>query len=214
MTTEQLTTTVIVADEGKVFRRKKSGVIYGKKVYLGYNYFDAGVGLSTPSLDVPDDFEEIDESNSDNSEVINQVTRLKRISELVENEKDNINSLNLTNEQALEVIEWFPQWTANTSLEVGMKVTYEGKLYETIQAHTTQEGWQPSLSTASLFKEIAQDVNMGTFDNPIPYDGNMSLENGKYYSQNNITYLCTRDTGIAVYNELKDLIGIYVTLAE
>ena len=42
----------------------------------------------------------------------------------------------------------------------------------------------------------------------------MELENGKYYSQDGVTYLCTRDTGIPVYNPLKDLVGIYVEVAE
>lgn len=41
--------------------------------------------------------------------------------------------------------------------------------------------------------------------------GDMSaLESGKYYSQGGVKYLCTRDTGIAVYQPLADLVGVYV----
>lgn len=40
--------------------------------------------------------------------------------------------------------------------------------------------------------------------------GNMALESGKYYLQGGVTYLCTRDTGIAVYQPLADLVGVYV----
>lgn len=40
--------------------------------------------------------------------------------------------------------------------------------------------------------------------------GDMALESGKYYSQGGVTYLCTRDTGIAVYQSLADLVGVYV----
>lgn len=36
-------------------------------------------------------------------------------------------------------------------------------------------------------------------------------ENGKYYTQNGKTYLCNRDTVNAVYNQLSELVGIYVT---
>ena len=54
---------------------------------------------------------------------------------------------------------------------------------------------------------------MGTIENPIAYDGNMILENGKYYIQDGVTYKCNRDTGIAVYHALKDLVGLYVELA-
>lgn len=41
----------------------------------------------------------------------------------------------------------------------------------------------------------------------------MTLEEGKYYSQDGVTYKCTRSTGQAVYNSLKDLVGIYVEVA-
>ena len=42
----------------------------------------------------------------------------------------------------------------------------------------------------------------------------MELENGKYYSQDGVTYLCTRDTEIPVYQPLADLVDIYVKVAE
>lgn len=54
----------------------------------------------------------------------------------------------------------------------------------------------------------------GTKYDPIPYDGNMALESGKYYVQDGVTYLCNRDTGNPVYNALADLVGIYVSVVE
>lgn len=33
---------------------------------------------------------------------------------------------------------------------------------------------------------------------------------GKYYTQDGIVYVCTRDTVNPVYNNLADLVGIYV----
>lgn len=47
-------------------------------------------------------------------------------------------------------------------------------------------------------------------DNPIPYNNNMELFEGKYYIQNGVTYICIRSTGTAVYNNLADLVGLYV----
>lgn len=213
MTTEQITTTIIKADEGKVLRRKSSGAIYGKTVHLGYNYYDAGVGLSEAKLDTPDDFEEIDKPEDYNEFKIDQVKRLIRIKDLVEDNKNNINTFGLTNEESLQVIDWFPVWKANMELKTGEKISYNGKLYEILQDHTSQDGWKPSINTASLFKEVAINNTFGTKDNPIEYNNNMALESGKYYIQNNITYLCTRDTGIAVYNDLAALIDIYVIVA-
>ena len=54
-------TNIIKADEGKVFRRIADGQIYGKEISLGYSYYINGVKLSEPHLDVPEDFEQIDE---------------------------------------------------------------------------------------------------------------------------------------------------------
>lgn len=54
---------------------------------------------------------------------------------------------------------------------------------------------------------------MGSLDTPIPYEGNMALEEGKYYQQSGVVYLCVRDTGVPVYNDLKDLVNIYVQVA-
>lgn len=213
MTTEQITTTIIKADEGKVLRRKSSGTIYGKTVHLGYNYYDAGVGLSEAKLDTPDDFEEIDKPEDYNEFKIDQVKRLIRIKDLVEDNKNNINTFGLTDEESLQVIDWFPAWKANVELKTGEKISYNGKLYEILQDHTSQNGWEPSINTASLFKEVAINDTFGTKDNPIEYNNNMALESGKYYIQNNIKYLCTRDTGTAVYNDLAALIDIYVIIA-
>ena len=53
--------TVLLAEEGKVFKRKNSNDIYGNELYLGASYYMNGVRLDTPHIDSPDDFEEIDE---------------------------------------------------------------------------------------------------------------------------------------------------------
>jgi hypothetical protein len=74
--------------------------------------------------------------------------------------------------------------------------------------------YPPSIDTASLYKEVTPDDDtLGTKDNPIEYSGNMALEEGKYYTQNGVKYLCTRDTINPVYADLIGLVGIYVTLA-
>ena len=66
---------------------------------------------------------------------------------------------------------------------------------------------------ASLFTEVAASPEQGTHDNPIPYNGNMELVEGLYYSQDGVTYLCTRSTGVPVYNALRDLVNLYVVVA-
>lgn len=111
--------------------------------------------------------------------------------------------------EALEVVTLYPEWAAGVDYSTGNKVQYGGKLWRCVQAHTAQSGWEPSTATASLWEEICESHD-GTLYDPIPYSGNMALENGKYYTQDGVTYLCTRDTGNPVYNALADLVGIYV----
>lgn len=54
--------TIIKADTGKVFRRKDTNDIYGNEMSLGYSYYINGVKLDKPHLDIPEDFEEIEQT--------------------------------------------------------------------------------------------------------------------------------------------------------
>ena len=95
------------------------------------------------------------------------------------------------------------------TVNVDFKLTHDGKLYKVIQAHTVQADWIPGNGTESLYTVI-DEGHAGTLDDPIPYDGNMELTEGLYYSQDGIVYLCTRSTGQPVYHALSDLVGLYV----
>ena len=52
----------ITAGPGKILRRISDGFIYGNEVYLGYTYYLGGELLPEPLLELPEHFEEIDES--------------------------------------------------------------------------------------------------------------------------------------------------------
>ena len=119
-----------------------------------------------------------------------------------------INTLSVDDDTAVRMVAFYPEWAKDTAYTVGYRVQYLGKLYKVIQAHTSQETWTPDI-TASLYTRI-DEVHDGTKYDPIPYEGNMTLYNGKYYSQDGVTYLCNRDTGNPVYNKLSELVGIYV----
>lgn len=119
-----------------------------------------------------------------------------------------INTLSVDDATAVRMTAFYPEWAKDTAYTVGYKVQYLGKLYKVVQAHTSQETWEPNIS-ASLYTRI-DEAHDGTKYDAIPYEGNMALENGKYYSQDGVTYLCNRDTGNPVYNKLSELVGIYV----
>lgn len=123
-----------------------------------------------------------------------------------------INTMELTDAQSLSVKSLYPTWDTfiGKKLEAGKKVQYGGKLWKVLQeVGTVLENQPPSIYTASLYTEI-NETQAGTLDDPIPYNNNMALEAGKYYSQGGLTYKCTRSTEIPVYADLKDLVGIYV----
>lgn len=124
-----------------------------------------------------------------------------------------VNTMSLTDNDALSVKSVYPEWETLIGKEVkqGDKMQCDGRLWKVLQQHTVQEQWRPGTGTESLYTEIVETAS-GTADDPIPYNNNMELEQGKYYIQYGITYLCTRNTEIPVYQPLADLVGIYVEL--
>ena len=122
--------------------------------------------------------------------------------------RQQINSLAVDDNTSLRMREFYPDWAVGQDYPEGFKVQYGGALYKVLQAHTSQDGWEPE-NAPSLWTEICESHG-GTLTDPIPYSGNMALEAGKYYSQNGAVYLCTRDTINPVYNALAELVGLYV----
>lgn len=119
-----------------------------------------------------------------------------------------INTLSVDDNTAMRMKSFYPVWAENTAYAAGFKVQHNGKLWRVVQAHTSQTGWKPE-NAPSLWEQV-NETHKGELADPIPYDGNMALENGKHYIQNGEIYICTRDTVNPVYNTLDDLVGVYV----
>lgn len=122
--------------------------------------------------------------------------------------RQSVNTLEVDDNTALRMMDYYPVWAENTAYSVGYKVQYNGRLWRVTQAHTSQMGWQPE-NAASLWESI-NETHSGTADDPIPYEGNMALTNGLYYVQDYVVYLCNRDTGAPVFNTLAELVSVYV----
>lgn len=143
---------------------------------------------------------------------------LDEVDELLSEIPAQINKVSLTPAEALAHKKYYPEWGDENApmgkqVEPGFRMTYGEDLYEVIQAHALQADWVPGAGTESLYKVVNVE-HEGTQDDPIPYNGNMELENGKYYTQDGKTYLCNRDTGQPVYHTLAELIGLYVEEVE
>ena len=115
-----------------------------------------------------------------------------------------------TDEEALENIELFPTWQSRIGVQVeqGERLYYDDKLYKVQQTHTPQEDWRPD-ATASLYVQVIAESDAGTIDNPIAYEVNMELIEGKYYTEDGVKYLCVRALAQSVWH-LADLVGNYV----
>ena len=211
MRIEQITTSRMIADEGKVFRRLSDGMICGEEITLGYDYYDAGVGLAHPHAARPEDFEEVDMPDYEAAPVIDQVKRLQRTSELIKQNIEEINRLGLSDNDALKVKEWYPHWEdfIGQTIEAGFVTLYADNLWRARQTHTAMEIYPPSMDTAALY-EVIVEGHEGTADDPIPFTPPMEIFIDKYYVQDGVVYRCTRDSGMALSYNLADLVGLYV----
>ena len=199
-----------------------------KKLQAAANkrYTDSTYSFVTDIIYMPDDantdeYFEIDESEankiigieiSNKEELDNTIANLDMISNI----KYAVVKLNLPDEEATSYTKYYPNWEdyINKSLPVNFKIQYNGKLFKTLQpVNPVLENQPPSINRAALYTEI-NETNAGTLEDPIPYNNNMELELGKYYSQNGVIYHCTRGTGQPVFNPLSELVGLFVEVVE
>jgi hypothetical protein len=128
-------------------------------------------------------------------------------------------SQSLDDSTALTAVELFPQRKelVDNSVKVkkGFRFQYDNKLYRTEQPEYTFVRYDVpgATGTESLFSKI--DVShTGTIENPIPFEKNMEIFNGLYYTQYDVLYLCTRDSGQPLYHDLGLLVSAYVEVVE
>lgn len=101
----------------------------------------------------------------------------------------NINTMSLSNKESISVKEFYPKWESfiGKSLQKGIKVQYNNKLYEIIQTvPAVIETYTPDLVPANygLVSEYE-----GTKEDPIPYEHWMIIKKDKYYTENGKLYI-------------------------
>ena len=123
----------------------------------------------------------------------------------------------LDDAMALKSKELYTRWeelvkkgTIDTDGEPGYRFFYGGDLYRCRSGNPTfAQEWIPGVGTESLYERI-DETHAGTREDPIPYEGNMTIFKGLYYIENGVLYLCTRDSGTPLSHSLSSLVGIYV----
>ena len=122
--------------------------------------------------------------------------------------RQQVNTLEVDDQTAVRMTAFYPEWQTGQAYAVGYKVQRNRKLCHCIHSHTSQKGWEPE-NAASLWAYI-DEIYAGDIYDPIPYEGNMVLKTGLYYTQNGKVHLCIRDTVNPVYNDLLELENLYV----
>jgi hypothetical protein len=125
--------------------------------------------------------------------------------------KSAVNTIDIPDQTSLRMMDYYPAFSEiiGQTVKLGFKFVHEGVLYKTAQSELLiQSHYLPGDGTESLYTRI-DITHTGAIYDPIPYDGNMELFNGKYYIQNGEVYFCTRDTQSPVFHSLSDLVGIY-----
>lgn len=64
----------------------------------------------------------------------------------------------LTDEQAEQVPQVFPEWEVNKAYAVGNRVRYKDILYRCVQAHTSQDDWTPDLTPSLWVRTSTEDI--------------------------------------------------------
>lgn len=143
---------------------------------------------------------------------------LDEVDRLLDGIPEEINSVSLTSAEALAHKKYYPVWgdkgaPVGKEAGQGFRFNFGGVLYEVVRAHALQADLTPGPGTESLYKAMGAEHG-GTEDDPVPYSGDMELENGKRYTQGGKAYLCVRDTGAPVRSPLAVLAGLYVQAEE
>ena len=118
-------------------------------------------------------------------------------------------------QEALAVKCLYKNWSKQLGREltVGEYVQHGDRLYRVLTTHVAQVNWEPGVGTESLFV-IVDKTHAGTKEDPVPWNANMECEEGKYYSEDGVIYLCVRASGIALQCKIVDVLGNYFQLAE
>lgn len=102
----------------------------------------------------------------------------------------------LSDETALNAVELFPAWTADTAYEADIRVRYEGNLYRVVQAHTSQAGWEPP-NVPALFTQVALPGEIPVWVQPTgAQDAYMTGDQVHYPTASDPVYESTVDNNV------------------
>ena len=78
---------------------------------------------------------------------------------------DKIKAGELSDDKLIQIVEIFPSWDIGVDYEIEDLISHKGRLYEVLQAHTSQADWPPD-TTESLFTEKTPEGVIAEWQRP------------------------------------------------
>ena len=82
-----------------------------------------------------------------------RASKARRLRALIEAASDK----GLSDKEALEGVELFPQWDGEAAYQKDQRVRYEGILYRCLMDHTAQPGWTPTAAPSLWARVLIED---------------------------------------------------------
>lgn len=102
----------------------------------------------------------------------------------------------LSDEDALQGKELFPNWHTDTAYTTGERVRYNDKLYRCEQSHTSQPDWTPDL-TPAMWTEVAEPGTIPVWKQPTGAQDAYRIGDKVHYpDENGPVYVCTIDYNV------------------
>ncbi len=95
---------------------------------------------------------------------------------------------------AAEHVNLFSEWQPNIAYTVGAFVAYEGNLYKCVQAHTSQETWEPTMAVSLWSKAGDPTVEYPEWSQPVGAHDAYAL--GDKVAHNDKQWISTVDNNV------------------
>ena len=108
--------------------------------------------------------------------------------------KQQINTLEVDDNTALRMVEFYPSWSAGQAYTAGYKVQHGGKLWRCLQDHTSQDGWEPDNAPSLWAKVLIPDETViPEWEQP---DSTNPYMTGDKVTHNGVTWESTIDNNV------------------
>lgn len=140
------------------------------------------------------------------------MAKIRKYRELIERASQQ---MDIPAEEVDELKWMLPPYEVGKEYHAGNRFIFNGEPYQVrdVPDFVSQEDWSPD-TTYALYERIARPEETGDEDAPIAYAIGMEIFAGKMYTDADVTYRCTRDSGAPLYHPLAQLVGHYVEVVE